>query len=503
MEADNQLAMHIIAPPMVAPLTITREDIMAMFEGIDDATREVVVRGLKAQFSAAIAAVNRLTQGMPRTVLCPPQRLTMAAFRECPLARARIIIFGQDPYATAGCAHGLSFSVPRGVKLPPSLRNIFNCLHHYGLIAQIPPHGDLTKWARQGVLLLNCSLTTVLGVANAHEGAWEEYTSALIKTLAARAEPLIFILLGTFAHSKEKLLAAHSVLKWGHPSPMNAANKSDNPKNFKYCDVFTRANDILTERGDAAVCWDTNDGPGDDIMAGPVVEPVPAPMLAPVTGPIAVDLLCEVGPDDPVPPIDAIWIFTDGGSEANGRAACRASWGFYITDGTLCARPCGIVPGAIIPGQVFQASNNRGELYAVLAGLEYVQRNVAALMGTTIYIISDSEYSIGAINCWVDGWIADPTKQCGKKNLDLILGARAILSSLERTHAVQFGHMRSHRREPADPESPHWFTWAGNDKADRLCNRALGRPDPKPMLTGPESLAPTMYARGEAPNIKK
>ncbi|MCG2840358.1 uracil-DNA glycosylase [Sandaracinobacter sp. RS1-74] len=168
-----------------------------------------------------------------------------------PLSRVRVVILGQDPYHGAGQAHGLSFSVPPGVAIPPSLRNIFKELKDD---LDIPPasHGFLESWAKQGVLLLNSVLTVEQGRPASHAGkGWERFTDEVIKLVAARAEPAVFLLWGRYAQQKAGFVdsSRHLVLKAAHPSPFSADN------GFFGCRHFSKANAFLAEHGLDSVDW--------------------------------------------------------------------------------------------------------------------------------------------------------------------------------------------------------------------------------------------------------
>jgi uracil-DNA glycosylase len=173
------------------------------------------------------------------------------AFNLTPLERVEVVILGQDPYHGAGQAHGLSFSVKDGVRFPPSLLNIFKELNG-DLEAPIPKSGDLTKWAEQGVLLLNSVLTVEDGKAASHrKKGWEKFTDKVIQTLSERDEPVVFILWGAFAHSKIPMIRVppHAIIKSVHPSPLSAYN------GFFGSKPFSRANQILRSWGKKEINW--------------------------------------------------------------------------------------------------------------------------------------------------------------------------------------------------------------------------------------------------------
>lgn len=180
----------------------------------------------------------------------PPLADLYRAFRLCPLAGARVLILGQDPYHRAGQAHGLSFSVPPGVAVPPSLRNIFRELRD-DLGVEPPASGDLTGWARQGVLLLNTVLTVRAGEPGSHAGqGWEHLTDAAIRALDLRPGPVVFVFWGAHARRKAPLVtgARHTVLTAGHPSPANA-------RGFRGSRPFGAINAALAAAGQDPIRW--------------------------------------------------------------------------------------------------------------------------------------------------------------------------------------------------------------------------------------------------------
>jgi len=172
-----------------------------------------------------------------------------------PLDEVRVVILGQDPYHGEGQAHGLCFSVPDGVRPPPSLVNIYKELDSDLGIAR-PGHGFLEHWAKQGVLLLNSVLTVEMGQAASHKGrGWETFTDAVIRLVAAKEEPVVFLLWGSYAQKKAAFVDSverggrHLVLKAAHPSPLSAHN------GFLGCRHFSRTNAFLEERGLAPIDW--------------------------------------------------------------------------------------------------------------------------------------------------------------------------------------------------------------------------------------------------------
>ena len=181
----------------------------------------------------------------------PPREDLFTAYRLCPPAATRVLILGQDPYLRPGQAHGLSFSVRRGVAIPPSLRNVFKELHD-DLGVPVARHGDLSGWAAQGVLLLNAVLTVRAGKAGSHAGSgWEEFTDATIAALDASDRRVVFVLWGAYARKKAALVTSprHVVIQAGHPSPMN-------PRGFLGSRPFGAVDKALAVAGLPAIDWD-------------------------------------------------------------------------------------------------------------------------------------------------------------------------------------------------------------------------------------------------------
>lgn len=181
----------------------------------------------------------------------PEEKNVFNALELTPFESVKVVILGQDPYHGFGQAHGLSFSVQKGIPLPPSLKNIYKELQE-DIGGDLPTEGDLSHWAKQGVLLLNTVLTVEEGNANSHKGkGWERLTNRLIKSLNELKHPVIFILWGKPAQDKEKLITNpnHVILKAPHPSPLSAY------RGFFGSKPFSRVNDILIQQGQTPICW--------------------------------------------------------------------------------------------------------------------------------------------------------------------------------------------------------------------------------------------------------
>ncbi|MCD8284847.1 MAG: uracil-DNA glycosylase [Prevotellaceae bacterium] len=181
----------------------------------------------------------------------PPGSLIFNAFSQTPFPRVKVVILGQDPYHEPGQAHGLCFSVQDGVPFPPSLRNIFQEIESE-TGAPIPQSGNLTRWARQGVFLLNTCLTVRAHQAFSHANqGWEQFTNAVISLLNARKEGLVFLLWGSPAGQKASLIDAsrHCVLRSAHPSPLSAFRGFFGNNHFKLC------NEYLASHGQEPIEW--------------------------------------------------------------------------------------------------------------------------------------------------------------------------------------------------------------------------------------------------------
>lgn len=183
----------------------------------------------------------------------PPMNDIFNALKFTSFENTKVVILGQDPYHEIGQAHGLSFSVKKGVKIPPSLVNIYKELHT-DIGMDIPNHGDLSSWATQGVLLLNATLTVQQGIANSHQKiGWSTFTDNVIKYLNQSSRPIVFILWGGNARCKKAFITGkqHLILESVHPSPLSAHN------GFFGCRHFSLANEFLKSTNQAPINWNS------------------------------------------------------------------------------------------------------------------------------------------------------------------------------------------------------------------------------------------------------
>jgi len=186
-----------------------------------------------------------------KRIVYPPPKLVFNAFEHCPFDDVKVVILGQDPYHGPGQAMGLSFSVPDGVKTPPSLRNMYKEIKS-DIGGIVPESGNLERWADQGVLLLNATLTVEKGTAGAHQGlGWEQFTDAVIKKISDEKEHVVFMLWGNYARGKKALIdeSKHLILEAPHPSPFSA------DRGFFGCKHFSKTNEYLKAHGKQHVVW--------------------------------------------------------------------------------------------------------------------------------------------------------------------------------------------------------------------------------------------------------
>ena len=223
-------------------------------EAIPESWREVLGPVLDTAEARRLGGWLRAEEEAGKTIY-PPRGMRLRAFELTPLDQVKVVILGQDPYHGPGQAMGLSFSVPEGERVPPSLVNIYK-ERESDLGLAHPPHGDLTQWARQGVLLLNNSLTVEAGQAGSHAGkGWDAITDAAVAAVAARGDPSVFILWGSHAQGKAARIPAlqgdtiHLILKSPHPSPLSAH------RGFFGSRPFSRANAFLNRHGRGAIDW--------------------------------------------------------------------------------------------------------------------------------------------------------------------------------------------------------------------------------------------------------
>jgi uracil-DNA glycosylase len=423
------------------------EILKSIVQSLDTVYKKILITENKQLFVECIRELHKETGGDLST-LCPPPEDILNAFRLCSYEDTRVVLLGQDPYPNRANAMGLSFSVRPGMKLPASLFKIYSALTHSGLIKEEPKTGDLTNWAKQGVLMLNGSLTTLAGKSNAHEKIWSKYTDIIIRSIAqykaAEEKPLIFMLWGTYAKGKKSIIeevnkentTKHIILEWGHPSPVNQVNNiKNNTANFLYCDHFRKVTEITK------INWDPTIVPGEK------------------SDMIALNVFSE--------PEKWTFVSVDGGFH---RTEGVATWAYIIVDGNdlKLLRDGNDVDTYEEYGKVEgKSTNNTGELFAIKNALEKV--NEECIRGD-ICLVSDSQYGLNTIDVWSRGWTEKELKI--KKNIELVTSCRDLLDEMRKTRKVLLLHTRGHTLEPKRDDAM-WFRWYLNKQVDLLTQKAF------------------------------
>ncbi len=216
---------------------------------IDESWHEALQDEFRAPYFAELKAF--LLEEKKKYKVYPPGSRIFAAFNHTPFNRVKVVLLGQDPYHGPGQAHGLCFSVNKGIPKPPSLVNIFKEIHSdVGL--SLPSHGNLENWASQGVMLLNATLTVRARHAGSHQNkGWEQFTDAAINALSEQRSGLVFLLWGSFAQAKAALInkSKHYILTAPHPSPLSAH------RGFFGCKHFSKTNTLLRKQGKEEIDW--------------------------------------------------------------------------------------------------------------------------------------------------------------------------------------------------------------------------------------------------------
>lgn len=218
---------------------------------INDSWKQVLEEEFEKLYFEQVVNFLKTEKSTGKTIF-PAGSNIFNAFNKTPFDKVKVVILGQDPYHGIGQAHGLSFSVTRGVKIPPSLQNIFKEIKADIGVENPPNFGDLTHWAEQGILLLNAALTVRDGEPMSHAKiGWAQFTDAVIKTISDKKENVIFLLWGKFAQDKQVLINtdSHYILKAAHPSPLSAHN------GFFGCKHFSKTNEILVKQGENPIDW--------------------------------------------------------------------------------------------------------------------------------------------------------------------------------------------------------------------------------------------------------
>ena len=217
---------------------------------IEESWKQILQQEFESEYFAKLKAF--LLEDKKKYVVYPPGKQIFSAFNLTPFNNVKVVILGQDPYHGTGQAHGLCFSVQDGIKPPPSLINIYKEIEDDLGIKMNTSKGNLEEWAKQGVLLLNATLTVRANIAGSHQNkGWENFTDYVIKALSDNKKGLVFILWGNFAQAKAKLIdsSKHFILKSAHPSPLSVY------RGFYGCRHFSKTNELLKSIGEKEIDW--------------------------------------------------------------------------------------------------------------------------------------------------------------------------------------------------------------------------------------------------------
>lgn len=409
--------------------------------------------------------ILKFVDKVPKDKLCPEYKNIFSAFTFFKPSETKVVIIGQDPYPGEGVADGLSFS---SKKIPQSLKTIFECLVNQKLIAEIPNHGNLTSWAKQGVLLLNAALTTEVGIPNHPDHKiWHNFTQGVISELikinnsniekSKSCRPISFMLWGNFANNlfrsisyeeleipitKNRIIKSVVVSKRRHPSPLSENQVKYTIDSFVHYRGFNIVNKILKHCNNDPIDWNV---PNDDKI---IQMPAENPMIS-------------------------LSIFTDGACIRNGKPGAQAGLGVYCSaHGSL---PEIKHSYRFSPDEM--NSNNRAELLAI----DYAVNVLSQLEARHVMeIVTDSNYSKDCLEKFVPGWLKTPSKMEGKKNLDILLPLYEKVNKLRCHHNFKFVHVNSHQKLPlrlnyksAEEYNRALFLYEGNYKADMLASNAI------------------------------
>lgn len=427
-----------------------------------------------------------------QSIICPEAK-NILAFARFPFSRAKILIMGQDPYPKRSQAHGLAFSVPHGVNIPGSLRNIYAALLSQKLIPEQPRTGNLSMWCEQGVILLNTALTTIEGNTGAHLEDWQSFTNRLAIKIGQANPGLIYMLFGSFAQKiKPVIPKTCAILEWGHPAPTNRSNGvPSDPKHFINCPAFRVANNMLIAVGKSPINWDPHVA-RQQIEAAMFSQPSVLPMnaaasssqgsntsygqlrghLEEISLSIEDQLACRSE--------DCLYAFVDGAASSNGQLNAIAGYAAIILNCTTMYQVVGNIPSAkeVHTARGYEGgppTNNRAELmamhdlFSVVSSESFISDNG----GLKLIIVYDSAYAAGCLREWYETWRVKEKPEAIKKNMDIIPAAYDLMKRVESARKIEWIKISSHKKEPDDPESMEWYHWLGNKKVDELARGAV------------------------------
>ncbi len=393
----------------------------------------------------------------------PPMDKVFEFARLTDLKNVKVVIVGQDVYPKIGDAHGLAFSCLTGV--PASLKNIYKCLLKHKLIEEIPSHGNLEYWAKQGVLLLNRALTTLVGKPNSHTGLWEDYTTGLIRRLS-NMKPLIFMLWGNNARTlnQESIIGPRSiVLEWSHPSPLAQTKQS-----FIDCDHFTVANKTLIKLGRDPIDWNV-DPPQSEVEIA-----------------FGANAKTQV-------------VFTDGSCYPN--KVCAEAIAGYAAAFVLGSFKDTVLYGNIPNNPIF-ASNQRAEGAALKHTFQFLFDHINEW--EDVIVVSDSDFWIKMHESYMPSWFRRGGLEAfeEKKNPDMTKDLYRLYLQLTDDYgkSISFRHVKSHDKlgwSKFPEESYEYFCYVNNDYVDQMADYAR-----KNLTPGDNVIEQAVYADDQKTNSK-
>lgn len=345
----------------------------------------------------------------------------------------KIVLLGQDPYKDPTKRTGLAFSYPPGMMATASVRDIIIAAikgkgNHTDIDVDLIRNGDLTSWSEQGVFLLNVS--PVLASETDDITVWYSITRNILTAIAIDNPVAIGILLGNKAQEYDNILPYN--LKWSHPSRISTINNDvTDPRHWNYCDCFWKANEILIKNKIFPVVWSS-------VLYSPDM----------VTSP---DLVVYGRHDK-------LWLFTDGGTTNNGKANAKSRWAFIIKDSY------GLTVMSMVREFTENATNNVAELKAIYHGLEWLHAKPDRYKSAEI--VSDSKYSIDAINVWYPQWVSKGilATKCNTELIGKIVKLTKIMPL-----PIKWTHTRGHQKAPKSNSLDDEYIWLGNSEVDKLC----------------------------------
>jgi uracil-DNA glycosylase len=435
--------------------------------------------------------------------ITPPRDKWFEWCRMTNVDNVSVVLLGQDPYPTAGSAHGLSFSCQTSI--PSSLKNIYNCLLKQKLIKEIPTTGDLTNWAKQGVVLLNSSLSTLIGKTGSHIKLWYPYVIQVIQNLCQyhydNDNQLIFMLWGNFAQTFTKHIDCdyHIPLCWLHPSPLAQASASDDKK-FINCNHFKYINNFLKEDGKSPINWNpakshtkTKAGSSksksaavvaqnDSTISNKSIKDNPRKSKA-LNESVASDFNTSAALVFNINTRKHI-AFTDGGAHPNNKSAQSvAGYASVFISGPFMDKR---IYGNLC-NKVEFASNIRAEGVAIIRTLEIV--NECSYDWDECDVITDCEFWVNMIYKYMPKWNISTFKS--KANSDLTLQLWGVWNEVSKKGNVKILHMKSHGKSGwhlRPVGSYERFCYEQNDYVDKLCNYSR-----KSMKRGEETIDMVEY----------